>query len=268
MAKFLDRVKTYSYLDRQNGTPGKSGNFTYVAGAPLNDPIYLEMVVSPETLDITAYKTNISDFCGATTGGYEVYQTVAGNKWDIDLTQIIGSSSVMSRVNKNILEDLSVAPEYEDSTLKELLLKTTESIGHFMGWDNLYIASDVAGEKPKKPSPLKKAKSAFEQLKERLTGHTETVTEHTPINTNELLQSMGYVDVNPASNNNASFSPMVGTPKRNSTLQPDILETLTGTKLNGKPITESDNFSPRFQFVYRILDKDLTDLMASHSLHY
>ena len=147
-------------------------------------------------------------------------------------------------------------------------MKTTESIGHYLGWDSIYVASDVAGKKAKKPSPLKKAKTTFEHIKERITGRVETPAEPEPVNTNALLESMGYVDIRSEASDQTGMAPMLGTPKRNSTLQPDILETLAGKKLDGSPITEADNFSPRFQFVYRILDKDLNDLMATHSLHY
>ncbi len=265
MAKFLDRVKTYSYLDAEKQQPGRTGNFTYVEPSVINDPIYLEMVVSPdETLNISAFKTNISNLIPTANGGYEIYQGMVKSGWDIDLTEQIGSLTVSSRVNKKILDDLTVSPEYENTGLREQLLKTTDSIGHFLGWDSLYISSGVAGHKHK-VSAVEKVKSTFDKIKDRLTGHKPEAPEYKAKSNLEILEELGYISTTPSS---AEVAPMVGHPNKSGILQPDILETLAGRTLNGTPITESDNFSPRFQFVYRILDKDLNDLMASHSLHY
>lgn len=268
MAKFLDRVRNYSYLDEKTGECGRTGNFTYLEDAEITDPIYLELTLTPgQNLDITAYKTNIADTCPHASGGYEVYQHVANSGWDIDLKKPIGSASVVSRVNKTILDNLSVEPEYEDSSLKELLLKTTECVGHYLGWDNLYIASDIVGERKHKPTVIEKAKSTFEHIKDMLMGREEVSNEAETRDTYDILVDLGYTEVNPDPTS-TEIGPMVGSPQRRSLLQPDILETLCGKKLNGSPITKDDNFSPRFQFSYRILDKDFNDLISSHGLHY
>ena len=269
MANFLDRVRTYSYLDKENGQCGRTGNFTYIEPTVINDPIYIEMIVSPnEDLSITAYRTDIAEKHPNIHGGYELYQSIDKDKWDIELKDIIGSVSVCSRVNRNFLDELSIAPEFENTGLREVLLKTTDSIGHFLGWKELYVTSDITGQKKPKVSAVEKVKSTFDKIKERLSGHKPAPTpEYQAKSTVEILDELGYTPVNSDPHSN-EVGPMVGIPSKTGILQPDILETLAGRNLRGKNITKKDNFTPRFQFVYRIMDKDLNDLMASHSLHY
>ena len=265
MAKFLDRVRTYSYLDADKQQPGRTGNFTYVEPSVINDPIYIEMVVSPdESVNISAFKTNISSLSPTANGGYEVYQNVVNNNWDIDILEKIGSVTVTSRVNRQMLDDLVVSPEYENTSLREILLQTTNSIGHFLGWNSLYISSSVAEQKHK-VSAAEKVKTTFEKIKDRITGHQAPTPGYKAMSNMEILTNLGYVSTDPKSSEPV---PMVGRPNKTDILQPDILETLGGRTLHGTPINENHNLVPRFQFVYRIMDKNLNDLMSSHTLHY
>ena len=265
MAKFLDRVETYSYLDANKQQPGRTGNFIYVEPCVINDPIYIEMVVSPdESLKISAFKTNIADLAPTAHGGYEVYRDVVQNGWDIDLLEQIGSVTVTNRLNRNMLDSLTVSPEYDNTSLREQLLKTTDSIGHYLGWDSLYVSSEIAGQKHK-VSAVQKVRSTFDRLKDKVTGRKPPEPGYKAKTNMEILEELGYISTNPSSK---EPSPMVGKPNKTGILQPDILETLGGKTLRGGQITEADNFSPRFQFVYRIMDKDLNDLMANHRLHY
>ncbi|MBE5739218.1 MAG: hypothetical protein E7354_05780 [Clostridiales bacterium] len=271
MAKFRDRVKGFTHLDRITGKAGKTANITFIQPCEANAPIYMELSLAQEgKLTITAYSTNLPEKYPNVTGGFELYKHIAQDNWDFELsTNPIGYITVSNSVNRHIVEDMHVITEYQNSALRESLIKTVEDVGRYMGWEDLYVSSYILGKKKHKKSSTKSGKSTFEILKERLFGvaHEEDETPRIvyPDENYDVFKNLGYVDAIKDNKHSPNHVPMKIKPHSRGTLQPDILETLTGIRLNGDVITDESHYTPRFQFAYRIMDTNFNDLIANPS---